>query len=226
MFRARLILIIAIVCLAALVYGALQLFPRRQANPALDEDVTNMFYATSGRWTMTSNTNGMVWNSFPRDGESCTWSGGVVDGKAEGEGVVQWFTNGIPTTTYEGEMKRGLANGHGIVKGPGHTMEGDFESGSLASKTMTEHYPNGGWYEGEQKGGFKDGQGEETMVGGKYIGHFKHGLFDGHGVLLLPSGDTITGDWKDSKLAGVGTYTQTNGESFKVKMTDKGIARE
>jgi hypothetical protein len=208
-----------------LVYGAALTVSLSQTAPVNDQLGTNRFYAASGKWTEASNTNCLVWNSYPRDGESVTWSGDVVDGKAQGTGIVQWFTNGVPTTSYEGEMKHGMADGHGIAKGPSGLTEGEFKDGCLASKTMTVHYPNGGWYKGEQKDGFKDGQGEEMMPGGRYIGHFKRERFDGAGELLLPNGDKISGDWKDSKLVGVGTYTRSNGDSFKVQQTDKGIER-
>lgn len=71
--------------------------------------VTNKFYAASGKWVQASNTNGVIWSSWPRMGESVTWKGGVLDGKAHGKGMVQWYTNGVPTTQYEGELKGGLA---------------------------------------------------------------------------------------------------------------------
>jgi hypothetical protein len=213
------------ICLAVLACAAPRMMSQPNALPAADQVVTNKFYSESGKWMRASNTNCLIWDSFPRDGESVTWSGNIVDGKADGIGVVQWFTNGTPTTSYEGEMKNGLSNGHGMAKSAGGTFEGDFKNGSLVSKTMTIHYPTGGWYKGEQQGGFKDGQGEEMMHGGKYIGRFKHDFFDGLGELLLPNGDKITGDWQNSKLVGAGTCINNKGESFKVKMTEKGIER-
>src|SRR5262245_59083271 len=75
------------------------------------QQVQDKFYSSSGKWVKTSNTNCLVWCSFPRDNESVTWTGAVKDGKANGEGKMQWFTNNVATTSYEGEVKGGLADG-------------------------------------------------------------------------------------------------------------------
>jgi len=188
--------------------------------------VTNKFYSPSGKWVQNSNTNCVVWSSWPREGESVTWSGGVVDGKAHGIGVLQWFTNGIPTTLYQGEMKAGLADGHGIAKGAGEEYEGEWKQGSLVSTNGTINYANGNWYRGAIQNGFKTGHGEELMTGGvRYIGEFKRDRFNGKGELLLPDGARITGEWRNSKLDGIGTYHTRGGDSFKVKQNGKAIER-
>src|SRR5215469_8854502 len=113
--------------------------------------VTNIFYSSSGKWVPVSNTNCVVWNSWPRDSESVTWSGGVVDGKAHGKGSLQWFTNGVPSTCYIGELKAGLADGHGISKGPVAEFEGEWSRGSLFCTNGTIKYRDGNWYKGEIK---------------------------------------------------------------------------
>lgn len=210
--------LVLLLCTAPL--GLLEL----QTNAAFDPFATNKFYCAQGKWTKASNTNCLIWNSFPRPDESVTWSGAVVDGKASGKGVVQWFTNGIATSTYTGEMKAGLADGHGVANNGGYATEGEFKSGSLVSKIITIHYPKGGSYKGEQKDGFKEGQGEEVMEGGvKYVGRFERDRFDGAGEMTWPNGSKLSGEWKDSELTGIGTYTQADGKSFKVKRTEKGI---
>jgi hypothetical protein len=126
-------------------------------------------------------------------------------------------------------MKAGLANGHGIASSAGNTFEGDFRNGNLSSIIVTIHYATGGWYKGENKGGFKEGEGEEMMPGGvggvRYVGHFERDRFEGAGVMIWPNGDKLAGDWRDSQLSGSGTYVQSNGDSFKVKMTPNGITR-
>jgi hypothetical protein len=224
--KSKTILTFRIICLTSLIFFTPLMSLHSQTNPVSGQITTNKFYSTLGKWIKASNTNSLVWDSFPREGESVTWSGGIVDGKANGKGIVQWFTNGTPSTSYEGEMKNGLADGHGIAESHDYTTEGDFENGRLVSKNIIIHYSTGGWYKGENRDGFKEGQGEEMMNGDiKYVGHFKQDRFDGLGIMIWPNGDKITGNWKDSKLVGVGTYTQSGGESFKVKMTDKGIER-
>ncbi len=195
-----------------------------QTNFVSDETVTNLFYSPSGKWEKTSNKDCSVWNSFPREGESVTWSGDATNGKAFGPGKLQWFANGVPTSSYEGEMKNGYYDGRGTnVFKSGSSFEGEWERGSLVSKTMIYKDGNDHCYKGEQKGGFKEGRGEETMPGGKYVGHFKHNRFDGKGEIQLVNGDKISGDWTDSKLVGVGSYIKKDGEVVKVKMTEKGI---
>jgi hypothetical protein len=211
-------------CFALAFCSASQIKLRAQTNDDSALTVTNKFYSSSGKWFKTSNANCLIWNSFPHDGETVTWSGGVVDGKAAGTGIVQWLTNGIPTSKYEGEMKSGLSDGHGIMDGHGETTEGEFKQGCLVSTNIMIHYSDGGSYKGQAKDGFKEGEGQEMMKGGvKYTGHFVHDRFNGTGEMLWPSGDKLTGNWKNSVLSGVGTYKQSTGQSFSVKMTDKGI---
>ena len=198
------------------------------AQPSTDPGaaVTNKFYSASGKWMEASNTNCVIWSSFPREAESVTWSGGVLDGKAHGKGTVQWFTNGVQTTSYVGEMKAGLADGHGIAKGSLEEYEGEWSRGSLTSTNGTIKYTDGNWYKGEFKNGFKTGRGEELMKGGtRYIGEFENDRFHGKGELVLPNGDKISGEWRDSKLQGTGTYQIKSGGTFKVRQTEAGIER-
>jgi hypothetical protein len=146
-------------------------------------------------------------------------------------------------------MKNWLADGHGIARGHGFSTEGNWEKGSVVSKTVTIEEPNGTKYVGEHKNGIKDGkgvltfrdgnsykgdfkdgaqdgEGEEILAGGqRYVGRFRAGKFNGKGTLYVSDGGKITGEWKDSKLDGVGTYTTANGESFKVRMNEKGLER-
>ena len=168
--------------------------PLLHAQTSSDQTVTNRFYSPSGKWVKVSDKDCEVWSSFSRENETVTWSGAVTNGKAHGVGTLQWFTNGSPTSLYEGELKNGMYDGPGVSKASknGASWEGDWEKGQLVSKTMTCKYENGGWYKGEQKGGFKDGQGEEVMVGGKYIGYFRQDFFEGKGDMIFPDGGRIS----------------------------------
>ncbi len=197
-----------------------------QTNSLENQTPTNKFFSESGIWVKAYNTNCLIWNSFPRDGESVSWSGRVVDGHAQGSGVLQWFTNGVPTSRYEGEMKEGRMDGHGITSNHVVSTEGDFKRGLLVPGIVKIHYASGGSYEGEAKDGFKEGQGTEVMAGGvKFVGQFKRDKFDGAGKMIWPNGDTVAGEWKNSQLVGAGTLIRADGESIKVKMSDKGIER-
>jgi len=135
-------------------------------------------------------------------------------------------TNGIPTTRYDGEMKDGLADGHGILRGSEVEYTGEWRRGSLVSTNGTIKYAEGNWYRGDLKDGFKTGRGEELMTGGvRYVGQFKDDRFNGKGEMVFPNGGRITGEWRDSKLDGVGMCHPKGGDSFKVKQTESGIER-
>jgi hypothetical protein len=188
--------------------------------------IVDKFNSSAGEWVKTANTNCLVWNSFPRKGESVTWSGAVKDGKAFGHGTLKWFTNNVPTREYEGELKDGLADGHGVTRSVAETYEGEWKEGRLISTNITIKYADGNWYKGGVQGGFKTGMGEEQMVGGyRYVGHFKNDRFEGVGRLILPNGDTISGSWTNSQLDGVGTCKTKTGTTFKVRNTAHGIER-
>jgi hypothetical protein len=166
--------------------------------------VTNAFYSGAGEWIKASNTNCLIWNSFPRGDESVTWSGGILNGKAHGKGIIQWFTNGTPTTSFHGEVHDGKSDGYGIAKDV-----------------------DGTWVKGYwDQGSFKDGEGEEMLAGGvRYKGVIKNGRFNGRGEMIWPDDRKLSGEWKDSKLVGVGTLVFKEGGSMKVKQTSKGIER-
>src|SRR5262245_8366526 len=45
-----------------------------------------------------------VANTFPRPGETITWSGPCKNGYADGDGVMQWFLDGKEDDRYEGHV--------------------------------------------------------------------------------------------------------------------------
>ncbi|MGA3399613.1 MAG: hypothetical protein ABSC95_10365 [Acetobacteraceae bacterium] len=94
-------------------------------------------------------------NAHPQPTESITWSGGCVNGVAQGRGVLQWFENGRPSEHYEGELRGGQMNGHGILT-PG----------------------NGGRYEGEFRDGKANGFGQWTTARGSFSGLWTNGCFN------------------------------------------------
>src|SRR5258706_366217 len=73
-------------------------------------------------------------------------------------------------------------------------------------------FPNGGKYVGE----FKDGKynGESTFTfsdGQKYVGEFKDGKYHGQGTFTFANGSTYVGDWKEGKYDGRGTLYAADG---------------
>ena len=52
--------------------------------------------------------------------------------------------------------------------------------------------------------------------GGKYVGEFKDGKFNGQGTLTWADGDNYVGEFKDGKFNGQGIRTFANGEKSAV----------
>jgi hypothetical protein len=99
-----------------------------------------------------------VWDSRPAPNESVTWSGPCLDGYADGKGTLVWFVNGSPHATYNGEMKAGHYDGHGV-----------------------QTWPNGARYDGDWRNDRAHGQGSyrgangQTCTGNWVDGCFKSG---------------------------------------------------
>jgi hypothetical protein len=95
-------------------------------------------------------------------------------------------------TRFEGEIKNGKANGHGVMT----WLDGD-------------------QYDGNWKNGDKTGRGVMKWNNGDhYVGDFQANLANGHGVMVLANGDSCDGEWRDSKLVGTGAGIQ--GQSPKI----------
>ena len=212
------------------------------ASVALAEDFSDSFYSDSGSWLNASNTNCLIWSSFPKPNETATWTGDIKDGKASGNGTLQWFSDGQPTSKYEGKMMNGLQHGKGIVTGGGSIITGEWLEGRCVFETIELTYsdgrkyeggqtnriphgtgvmtfPNGNKYRGQFNFGKKDGLGEEDLLGGgKYIGEYKNDFFHGKGACYYKTGNIVSGTWSNSVLVGVGDYTSASGEKFKVQM--------
>lgn len=110
--------------------------------------------ATPG-WIADERTGCKVWNVQPLPGQSVNWSGGCVNGLAQGTGVLQWWLAGKANGRYEGQYRAGKQNGRG---------------------TFT--FASGNRYEGEWRDGKPDGQGTKTNTDGQvYSGTWIHGCF-------------------------------------------------
>lgn len=111
-----------------------------------------------------------------------TYSGGCVDGLAEGTGVASG------TARYEGGFKAGRKHGRGV-------------------KT----WPTGDRYEGGFKDDRKDGQGTYTWGAGTpwsgetYSGSYRDDRRDGVGTYSWPDGERYTGMWRADAVEGIPT---------------------
>ena len=85
-------------------------------------------------WIKDENTGIYLWNPYPTDNESISWSGSYVqDGDyryAEGFGTVTWYKNGKLNGIEEGSFEHGKPHGHNVYKFPdGSIKETDWNHG-------------------------------------------------------------------------------------------------
>jgi len=80
--------------------------------------------------------------------------------------------------TYEGDCKKGLANGRGLAQGIDR-------------------------YEGDFRKGYPDGRGTYRWADGTFFeGYWKQGLREGSGRMIYSADSIITGFWKADKYSG------------------------
>lgn len=144
----------------------------------------------AGQWLADKGTGCKVWNENPVRGESLTWSGACTNGKANGQGIMQFYLKGEPTERYEGSYLNGYADGKGkYLFADGASYEGDFRKNS---------------FEGKGKYVFADGE--------RYEGGFKKDRFNGQGVRTWPNGSRYEGEWRNDLCHGRGTLTLVKGD--------------
>ncbi len=143
-----------------------------------------------------------------------TWSGSCVSGRTDGIGhLIAAF--GLEVETYDGGMKDGQLEGHGIIHWKdGKTIEGEFHRGVIFG-TVTYREPNGFRYDGSWVNGRQEGHGTAVWAqGGRYDGDWHNGQRDGHGILIWPSGMTYDGTWHNGKKEGFGRETYPGGTTY------------
>jgi hypothetical protein len=121
-------------------------------------------------------TNGCkIWNPHPQPDETVKWSGDCIGGLAQGPGTLQWFRNGKPSETDQGQWTQGRQSGHGVQ---------DWSTGR---------------YEGALLDGEPHGRGVMTLQGARYEGEFRNGKPNGEGAVTNLEG-VFRGKWKDGCL--------------------------
>ncbi len=81
-------------------------------------------------WIKDARTGCAVWNPNPVLGESVTWLGDCVSGKASGKGVLTFVVNGRFASRYEGEERAGKHHGPGVITfADGKWMKSGFRGG-------------------------------------------------------------------------------------------------
>src|ERR1700676_5352369 len=67
----------------------------------------------SGDFVADTKSRCKVWNPHPQPNETVNWSGGCVNGLAQGSGNLQWLRNDKPYEKDEGEWNGGRQWGRG-----------------------------------------------------------------------------------------------------------------
>jgi hypothetical protein len=137
-----------------------------------------------------------VWNPNPQPNETITWSGGCVNGLAEGEGILVWFKDGKQVSEDKGTFRAGKLEGPGVSTFPGQSRyEGDFV-GFRRQGRGTMSFGNGNRYEGDFEAGTFHGRGIYTFMNGdRYEGDFSSGTPNGPGTLTTAKGQSYSGTW-------------------------------
>ena len=131
--------------------------------------------AAAGGWISDSTTGCRVWNPNPTAQESVSWSGSCKDGFAQGEGVVQWFRNGLPLERNEGSWARGRQVGHGVQVWTTGRNEGDVRDGMPHGHGVL--VLGDARYEVEFSDGKPNGAGVLPNAKGVFEGVWKSGCF-------------------------------------------------
>ncbi|MEK7270965.1 MAG: hypothetical protein AAB215_08525, partial [Planctomycetota bacterium] len=140
--------------------------------------------------------------------DAAVYEGGIKDGLLEGHGVLI-YPNG---DRFEGEYRRGLLSGVGVsVGGHGGRYDGEFRDGEYDGTGVLLHR-YGDRYEGHFEKGVFAGQGKHLASDGyRFEGTFKNWRLEGTGVVHGASGLVETGEFKNGLLDGRGRRTYSEG---------------
>jgi hypothetical protein len=78
-----------------------------------------------------------------------------------------------------------------------------------------EYKSTGAVYQGQVRGGFREGKGSMMWAdGAKYDGEWSFGFAQGQGTFTHSDGDEYNGEWRNNKCNGFGTYTTKRGARY------------
>ena len=148
-------------------------------------------------WLVADNQACRVHKTGTRPGETVTWSGACLDGKASGEGSAVWLHGG-GTETYEGAMEAGRRHGSGTyVAATGDRYEGGWRDGTMHGRGA-HAWADGRRYRGGWRNGSPEGHGRYIWPGrGYYDGAWRAGQAHGLGTFVKSNGSAVDGHWKD-----------------------------
>lgn len=138
------------------------------------------------------------------------YSGDLVNGLFEGRGQ-QYWENG---DTYNGEYKKGLYNGFGVLTTSEYVYEGFFENGLMNGEGVLKLKSGSSFY-GTFRNGYLNGMGRIVYQNGdKYEGNVVYDMKSGAGTYTKKNGDIYVGNFDNDMFNGFGTYYETNGNYY------------
>lgn len=201
-------------------------------------------------WIVARNQPCQVYILSPEPGEAVTWSGGCVDGKADGSGLLVWRLSGrvesyqgemragrlhgqgtfhhSDDTRYKGAFRDGKKQGHGVLTIPGGgSYVGGFHDDTFHGRGLF-ILPDGTRYEGEVRHGKAHGRGHYTFPDGisTYVGDFQDSVFHGHGKYKRRDGSRFEGAYRNGKPNGYGTFVGSDGLRLEGTWTDGCFRKE
>ena len=131
----------------------------------------------AGQWFRDQESGCQVWSEHEQPIVSISWSGDCVDGKADGQGIMQVYIDNIPFSHYEGSYKAGKADGYGVLVSPDQSR-----------------------YEGHFKENLMHGHGviissDGKRLEGEYVNGFPHGKL----MATNPDGETVEMEFKNGR---------------------------
>lgn len=142
--------------------------------------------AATESWATDPNTGCRIdWVSEEFTLVAASWTGTVIDGKADGQGTLS-----VTIRNKAGNITKG-------------NSEAEMKVGKLDGKVSIK-WSDGESYDGYYKEGQREGKGIQKLADGiSYDGEWKDGKKNGQGVLKDPAGIVVyDGEWKDDHLAG------------------------
>jgi len=168
-----------------------------------------------GAWVADAGSGCRLWDPFPQDGETVTWSGGCVNGRAEGDGTSEWI-RGNTKIVIEEVLKGGRFDGKHAEKRyrDGRLFVSTDGSASVMADGKTRfngrkvHEPGGDKDQvASEDGVFVDGQLVDGTVTFKNGSVMRCQLAEGRGLTGIchfkaKDGYTYDGEYKDGKRTG------------------------
>ena len=160
---------------------------------------------TDAGWMTSTDGQCKVFTNYNFQNRSFNWTGGCVDGYADGFGELEILEGNRKILLVKGSLTKGMLEGQASLQflADGDLYEGNFVASAIQGKGHF-HNDDGDHYEGEYAKGIRSGHGvywyppESPLL--KYEGKWQNGQQEGPGTLHHRSGKTERGIFKAGRL--------------------------